>query len=97
MKNVRGKNSRRDHTRYALPVAACLFYLNHEVRRPMSNMVSIVEIFLSNDINGKDRKQALNMLKHELDMFDEAMLKFYKNESNKDHNTIYSGSFTYCL
>lgn len=53
-----------------------IYYLNHDVRRPLSNIVGISGLMVSKDLDEKDKKQIRVGLKKTLKEFHQIMAQF---------------------
>lgn len=53
-----------------------IFFLNHEIRRPLSNVVSISEMLLCTELSDTDKGLVFHNLKSALADFDKALAEF---------------------
>lgn len=54
------------------------FYLSHELRRPLANMVAIFELLKTENPKGSDHAANSLLLKRALAEFDKAITKYHK-------------------
>ncbi|MEO9804178.1 MAG: hypothetical protein ABJF04_13060 [Reichenbachiella sp.] len=71
----------KQHKRKREIIGDHIYFLSHELRRPLANFVEIFEILKSDGIKEKDRLSHTLLLKRALDDFDKVLIEYNRTIS----------------